>query len=497
MPSRLVRTELARALLLAGIALALAGTPTGAAHAAVGADNFGDAPPLLFSEPGTVESNAGYTVQGGEPVGLEGGCTSVAMTRTAWWEFTGTGQPITLSTSESTFDTVLAVYDTPTGIPIAGNREGCNDDAVGSTSALTFDSDRGKTYLVQVGSRGSVPGRIDVRATGTRPANDDRIDAEELATGVPVPISNAGASQEPGELETCGTARYAATMWFTWTAPAVGDAAFSSFAAFGDTAVTVYTDGAPVGCNTGTTATVAVRVAPGSYAIQVASKGSNVEGLGVGQITTRVDFTLDPDVDNDGELASTDCDDRDPTRRHGIADAPDDGVDQNCDGADAVNLDRDGDGEARPGDCDDTNPDINHGARDIPGNKIDEDCADGPAPFPRLRSSVSSTWVFPPFRFTKLQVLNAVAGSKVELRCKGGGCPFKEKTLKVRKSRARLSLLGGKLKRAELQQGAKLDVRITKPRHVGVMRRHFVRSFEDATFNDFCLGARSGKPKRC
>ena len=104
-------------------------------------------------------------------------------------------------------------------------------------------------------------------------------------------------------------------------APAVGDAAFSSFAAFGDTAVTVYTDGAPVGCNTGTTATVAVRVAPGSYAIQVASKGSNVEGLGVGQITTRVDFTLDPDVDNDGELASTDCDDRDPTRRHDIATA--------------------------------------------------------------------------------------------------------------------------------------------------------------------------------
>ena len=58
MPSRRVRTELARALLLAGIALALAGTPTGAAHAAVGANNFGDAPPLLFSEPGTVESNS-------------------------------------------------------------------------------------------------------------------------------------------------------------------------------------------------------------------------------------------------------------------------------------------------------------------------------------------------------------------------------------------------------------------------------------------------------
>jgi len=487
------------------LASALAATlvPAGTALAAVGADNYGNPPALLFSDPGTVADNVGYTVQGGsEPVGTAGGCTSVAMTRTAWWRFTGTGQIITLTTLASNFDTVLAVYDAPGGTPIDGNRVACNDEDPGSagTSALTFQSTRGKNYLVQVGARGSDHGRIDLKASSARPPNDDRNSARVLQTGVPATVSNVGASQELDETLTCATANYAATIWFAWTAPAVGDAVFSSSAAFGDTVVTVYrhSDGAVVGCNAGSTATVPLRVSPGAYLVQVGTKGSDVAGLGVGPITARVDFSLDPDVDKDGELASTDCNDGNPAIRHGVVDVPDDGLDQDCDGADAVNLDRDGDGENRPGDCNDANPAIKHGARDIPGNKINEDCKDGAAQFPRLESTVRTGWRFAPFRFATLTIVRAVAGSRVELRCKGGGCPFERARFKVRKSKPTLSVLSSKLQKARLKRGAVLEVRITKREHIGYMRRQTVRAGpKDPKIEEFCLPAGGGKPKRC
>jgi hypothetical protein len=165
MPSRRRSARIRNRLALAG-ALAIVLVPAGTALAAVGADNYGDAPALLFSVPGTVTSNVSYTVQGGEPVG----CFSA--TRTAWWRFTGTGKPISLTTLASNFDTVLAVYDAPAGIPIDGNRVACNDDDPGAmgavTSALTFPSTRGKSYLIQVGSRGTEHGMIDLKASGRR-----------------------------------------------------------------------------------------------------------------------------------------------------------------------------------------------------------------------------------------------------------------------------------------------------------------------------------------
>ena len=233
---------------------------------------------------------------------------------------------------------------------------------------------------------------------------------------MPETVSNAGASQEPAEALTCDRAgaNLAATMWFRWSAPAIGDAVFTSSAAFGDVVVSVYRgDGAPVGCAAGSTAALPVRVAPGDYLVQVGTKGSDVEGLGVGPITTSVAFKLDPDLDNDGEFASTDCNDANPGIRHGIVDTLDDGIDQDCDGVDAVNLDRDRDGFARPGDCRDDRPDISPGRFDVPGDAIDQDCKDGPAPFTRLAAGISGFFsVFPSHsKVTALSVRNTPAGA--------------------------------------------------------------------------------------
>jgi hypothetical protein len=83
-----------------------------------------------------------------------------------------------------------------------------------------------------------------------------------------------------------------------------------------------------------------------------------------------------------------DCDDDAPNTHPGAAEIEEDGVDQDCDGADALAadplaVDDDGDGfsEAQ-GDCDDTDPGTSPIAYDIPEDGVDQDCdgEEGTAP---------------------------------------------------------------------------------------------------------------------
>jgi len=92
----------------------------------------------------------------------------------------------------------------------------------------------------------------------------------------------------------------------------------------------------------------------------------------------------------------TDCDDADPLINPLATDIPDDGIDQNCDGAQALtcfyDADSDGfggtatyvdgDGDCTDdanqasvgGDCNDSQASINPGATEIIGNGFDDDC---------------------------------------------------------------------------------------------------------------------------
>ena len=103
-------------------------------------------------------------------------------------------------------------------------------------------------------------------------------------------------------------------------------------------------------------------------------------------------YTQRLDRDGDGVLGSDDCDDDDPSRYPGAEEVPDDGVDQDCDGADATqcfaDLDGDGFGDLpivgvdgctaaglvdRAGDCDDTDAATHPGAPEL-CDTIDQDC---------------------------------------------------------------------------------------------------------------------------
>jgi hypothetical protein len=84
------------------------------------------------------------------------------------------------------------------------------------------------------------------------------------------------------------------------------------------------------------------------------------------------------DADGDGwYLDGGDCDDTDIAINPGMDDLPYDGVDQDCDGSDLVDVDGDGEPATYVGgdDCDDTREDVNPSAWDIPGDGVDQDCS--------------------------------------------------------------------------------------------------------------------------
>jgi hypothetical protein len=108
---------------------------------------------LTTGDPVTVDTT-GATIEAGELLTVNGGgvCNPGArqMVATTWYRIIGNGGVVSIDTTGSAFDTVISVYRAPT--PSLADGLPCNDDAGGLvTSAVSFQSDAGAAYLIQVG----------------------------------------------------------------------------------------------------------------------------------------------------------------------------------------------------------------------------------------------------------------------------------------------------------------------------------------------------------
>lgn len=180
---------------------------------------------------------------------------------------------------------------------------------------------------------------------------------------------------------------------------------------------------------------------------------------------------VEGDADSDGVRRPADCDDTNPAIRPGAPDPPDDGIDQDCSGADATNLDRDGDGVPRPQDCDDGDPAIRPGAKEVVGNQVDENCDTDAVQFRGLGGVLRNAWFARGARTVNrtLTARKFPRGTRIQVRCTGRGCPFRRVVRRVRTRRAvKLHRFFGA---RGLRRGVRVEVRLTRNGRIGRVLR--------------------------
>jgi len=117
-------------------------------------------------------------------------------------------------------------------------------------------------------------------------------------------------------------------------------------------------------------------------------------------------------------------------------------------------------------------------------------------PGPRIRTPVTYAFLFSGARtrFTLLAVRQLPSGGVVDVRCRGGGCPFSANRIKAKPGQTRV-VLTNLFRGRQLRAGAVLEVRVSAPQTIGRVERFQIRNGQAPKRSVLCLPPGSNAPK--
>ena len=165
-----------------------------------------------------------------------------------WYRYTATRTcNVTVSLCGSSYDTVLAIYRGSECYVQQQNMIGCNDDACGRQSELTFPATAGNEYLIEVGGFGVSTGQgvISIICESSEPPislnNNNCQNAKPIGNVTDMAFNTSNATFDgPGHCLT------SPNIWYVYTATCTGEATVSLCGSSYDTKLAVYNGGA---CN--------------------------------------------------------------------------------------------------------------------------------------------------------------------------------------------------------------------------------------------------------